>query len=701
MHSSRWLIATICFTCTFAADELLPFVFQPLPLGSVKPEGWLRDQMQLMSDGLAGHEHDFYQFVADSSWLGGDQEYSSLNEGFPYWFNGIVPLAYGLDDARLKGQVTDAVDYLLAHQADDGWIGPETTVQTRNFWARYPLFLGLIQLAEANATESARVVPALHKFMTLMHSMLADNYAGYTPHDGDVFDASWGQVRSHDMIITLQWLYENHPENNSQVLLDNMNYINEKAYDWAYWFSNDVFITADLDTVPIDLTTRMFPYEHGVSAGQGLKAGAVVRRFTNNDTLLQSTRDGVNWTFTYHGAASGTIIADERLAGLSPLRGSELCTAVETMYSMSYLYQAIGDNDFADKSELAAFNALPVMMTPDWWAHQYMAEPNQTKPYSLNLTESPFWNVNTVGQTFGLEPNYPCCTVNHPQGYPKFLSASIVKVGDIGLGHALLSPASAYVTLANSNDVFVNCSTNYPFENVLQYTIRANSAFDFYVRVPGWYVDKDSSISVNGGKSGPLAPDPSTGMHKLSLDGGDSTVTYTLGVGIVVEQRANDTVAVRYGSLLYAVDVTESVQILPPTDYGSQQTLASKYVTPQTHDYRINGTSPWAVAIDPSTLRYTSKSSNTSTAINPLPNPIFTSGAPPGSITVSACSIEWGYFKGVPANPPLKGNRNCTGDVFEVKMIPYGAAKLHMAELPVTSLDVASSESEFFDQHQY
>jgi hypothetical protein len=32
------------------------------------------------------------------------------------------------------------------------------------------------------------------------------------------------------------------------------------------------------------------------------------------------------------------------------------------MYSLSYLYQTMGDNNFADRCELAAFNALPVMV---------------------------------------------------------------------------------------------------------------------------------------------------------------------------------------------------------------------------------------------------------------------------------------------------------------------------------------------------
>jgi hypothetical protein len=34
----------------------------------------------------------------------------------------------------------------------------------------------------------------------------------------------------------------------------------------------------------------------------------------------------------------------------------------------------LGDNDFADRAELAAFNALPTMLMPDWWAHQVFIE---------------------------------------------------------------------------------------------------------------------------------------------------------------------------------------------------------------------------------------------------------------------------------------------------------------------------------------
>lgn len=259
-----------------AKKSLQPMVFVPLPLGSIKPLGWLRDQMQLMSDGLPGHLHDFYKFVSRSKWLGRDQEYSGLNEGFPYWLNGLVPLAYGLDDDRLKAQVHSAVRIVLDNQTEDGWLGPED-LSDRLIWARFPLCLGLMQLAQANETWTGPIVISLHRFSLLLNQMLINNGSGYLNQPAGDWSShmmSWGRVRGHDMIIALQWLLEYHPNGNSRALITNMQMLHKYSLKWEDWYNEAAYfgqgIHEDLLGTDNEITEANFHYMHGVNIAQGL-----------------------------------------------------------------------------------------------------------------------------------------------------------------------------------------------------------------------------------------------------------------------------------------------------------------------------------------------------------------------------------------------------------------------------------------------
>jgi hypothetical protein len=77
----------------------------------------------------------------------------------------------------------------------------------------------------------------------------------------------------------------------------------------------------------------------------------------------RAVRSNVHRSSAVAERASAASAADEHLAGKYPRRGTELCTVVETMYSGSYTYRALGNNSIANLVERLAYNALPAALT--------------------------------------------------------------------------------------------------------------------------------------------------------------------------------------------------------------------------------------------------------------------------------------------------------------------------------------------------
>src|ERR1700760_3395934 len=107
-HSMKRLAAALLIAPLFGANPttqpvrnrspLQANAFYPLPLGSVKPKGWLRQQLQIQANGLSGHLDEFWPDLENSGWLGKGGD--SWERG-PYYMDGLVPLAYLLDDPEL------------------------------------------------------------------------------------------------------------------------------------------------------------------------------------------------------------------------------------------------------------------------------------------------------------------------------------------------------------------------------------------------------------------------------------------------------------------------------------------------------------------------------------------------------------------------------------------------------------------------
>ncbi|KAF7289348.1 hypothetical protein MIND_01396900 [Mycena indigotica] len=667
------LLSHLVLTCALALDlckaKLAPKKFHSIPLGKILPVGWLQDQLRVQTEGLAGHEHEFYKWVKDTDWVGGPAAYSYLEEAGSYWFNSMVPNGILANSSVINQKTLEFLEYVLDTQDETGWLGPEVgTDKRRVLWGRYPFFFGAIQMTEVYPELTSRVVDALHRFVPLANKMLK---AG-------VGTEEWAQTRWEDFVVTLQWLYDNHPNGQEELLLDTMQESKWSGIPWELVFSEKFFPKIEAEKLENPFPELSW---HGVNIAEGLKGLPATYRFTHNQTgqpRYRKQRLGyalqVSWS-TVGSFCSGRIFSRTRsrqracFHTMQPtcltLDRTELCLVVEAMFSGSYLFQVTGDPKYADQVERMAYNALPATLTGDMWGRQYLQQQNQVA--SKNMTPNPFPEDGPYSNVFGLEPNYPCCTVDFPQGFPKFITNAFVTTpNNESLVHAYLGPFRTSVILSQDNVVTASVETLYPFGDKLTTTITASKAFSYFVRIPGWI--SRGTLSINGDLPQPVAP--KNGLHQVSIQAGITTLVLELPSDIRIESRPHQSVAVHRGPLNYAFDIPRV-----------ERQLAVHPAEPRAVDLEFTPADAWQYAIDPSTLAFV----NNPPRSGMLPSPIFDSGLPPVTLSVSACRIDWPLAGDMFAAPPPQ-NPSCLGGMRNITLWPFGATKLRISEFPVVQI---------------
>ena len=190
---------------------LAPNAFNPLPLGAIRPTGWLRAQLQIQANGLGGHLDETWPDVGpNSGWLGGTGE--SWERG-PYFLDGLVPLAYQLDDAHLKAKAQKFIDWTLNNQQPNGMIGPASN---DDWWPRMVMLKVLTQYQEA--TGDARVIPVMQRYFAYQLAQLPTRPL-----------RDWGKFRWQDEALSVLWLYNRTGDAN---LLDLAQLLHQQGYDW-------------------------------------------------------------------------------------------------------------------------------------------------------------------------------------------------------------------------------------------------------------------------------------------------------------------------------------------------------------------------------------------------------------------------------------------------------------------------------------
>jgi len=324
------------------------------------------------------------------------------------------------------------------------------------------------------------------------------------------------------------------------------------------------------------------------------------------------------------------------------------------MFSYENLFACTGDNKWAERLELIAFNALPAAISDDMWTHQYVQMSNQIACERFP-GKSLFRTNNHEAHMFGLEPQFGCCTCNFNQGWPKFALSAFMHNND-----TVLSVIPVPSELKN-NGREIKLETNYPFENSLKYTVKSENDFTFKVRVPSFA----KNLTVNGDSaenSGELTFDIKAGETRIIEIAFECTPYFM--------DRPHGLKSVHCGSLVFSVPIKFEKKMYEYESNGVERKFP--YC-----DYELIPLEDWNYAYSSDAL---------SVNRNEIADIPFDSSKPPVTVSAEVTKIDWGYEDGyekVCAKVPQSLKE--LSEAKTIELYPYACAKLRMTEMPKIS----------------
>ena len=646
-------------------EPLLRNAYIKLPLGAVKPEGWLKSQLEAQAAGLTGNLDDFWPDLVNSSWRGGNGE---AWERGPYYLDGLVPLAYLLDDENLIKKSNGWIEKIIASSSDTGWYGPSKNKD------RWPLAVAnkvLMQYYEA--TDDKRAIDVLTKYFRYLHD---------TPPDWP--DKEWRGVRAMENAVTGYWLYR---QTGEPWILETIESIRKNSSDWTTYYEKfpwDSAASAD-KKIPLNWDADGLT-AHVVNNAMAIKYPGLWYQQSMDERFKKAVYLGIEKYDLNHGQTGGRFSGDEHLSGKSPDRGTELCSIVEYMFSLEELYAIFGDNRLADRLELLTYNALPGTTTPDMWSHQYDQQSNQVLVSGAKRD----WSTNgDYSNIYGLMPNFACCLANMHQGWPKFVESMWMATNDNGLAVVTYGPSVVKAKVGKGKEVTITEETNYPFNGSVKLTINTKESvrFPIELRIPGWADSvtigfKGKTVKVKGGSNYKIA---------VKWKNGDQ-ITVEIPMEIRVEKRYNNSLSVLRGPLYFSLRIDK--------EYKSVKINYDNFGYKGSADWEIYPKSAWnyGLLIDKENIMRGLKLTENPIGKYPFSDKgdmiwsadsgKYSPSTQDAPVVITARGIkipEWTVKNNSADIPPFSPVKP-EGDPELITLVPYGCARLRITEFPVMDI---------------
>ena len=445
----------------------------------------------------------------------------------------------------------------------------------------------------------------------------------------------WGKYRWFEAFVSLNFLYEKY---NEEWIKDLAAILRNQGFDYntatESWKKPSHKWQMKTHIVNITMMLKSEAVSHGL----------LDEEYTDNAEKLRELLD------RYNGTAFEGFTGDEVLSGLDPTKGTECCAVVEQMYSYEELFARTGDNKWAERLEVIGFNALPATLSEDMWTHQYVQQVNQIACQKTMLMAP--WSTNGPdAHTFGLEPNFGCCTANFSQGWPKLALSAFMHKGDKIISAVMLP------CVLTDGGITIRLTTDYPFKNKMHYSIQADRDFTFVIRIPSFA----KNIRINGSNA-------ENKDIELLIKEGATEIDLEFEAVPYLKKRPNDLFALQMGSLLFSVPVAYEKKMREYTRRGVERKFP--YC-----DYQLVPETPW---------NYGYAGSDFEISYNEIGEIPFSQSNPPVTVKAKMQQINWGLkfpYRSIARKAPK--SREPISEVQETELCPYGCARLRITEMPL------------------
>ena len=475
--------------------------YKPIPINSVKINGWLEQQSLLAMQGFIGSlpliSKEVWSDVFATGQLGLKSAYGTGNNVAKVeWWNGESEgnwLIGWIGHVLLHGktaeieQVRTYLNRILSTQGADGYIGMFTAEAraTRNFivgdlWTQSRAILALQLWADYWNDNKIRDCVSKALDYTIDRYRKSDKDLRFNAPSGDSCGAG------HDLMFMDALAEQSRQTGDLRFIEFGRELYADYSAGVMDWHETDGQLQTLLSDEPI--------VGHGAHAVEFLRVPLALAEHLGDEQYFAAFKNGMAKIERAIGIGGG-VKSDEQISlpGIEciplPENGYEICTMFEMMITLLESVRLTGDFHYLDLAEKLFLNDFQAAVTNDGRRTVYCLAQNQPAATHQMGTR---WDISPTHDDVAV-----CCVPNAGKILPILARRMIARTDEL-ISFQLYGAMAATVQM-QGKEVSIRQETSYPFEERITAHIGAPEVrFMAEFRIPAWC--KKAAIKVTGAK---------------------------------------------------------------------------------------------------------------------------------------------------------------------------------------------------------